>query len=965
MLKRLLIITTVLIVSLLGSGASAGRVSAWANHSESPAINRLVEVQMKRITFLSTSLPDLVIEGITWSPEAPSIGDEVTFTVSIKNQGSAEAGASHVAYYIDDVYLTLDYVGSLAPGASANETFTWTAQAGSHVIKAVADSDGEVAEGDETNNERTVTLSTLAPDLIIEAITWSPAEPSKGDTVTFSVSVKNQGSYMVSSSQVHFYIDGFSRGYQDVVRVEAGATATATFIWTALPGTHAIKAIVDKDNWIPESDETNNERTVTFSTLAPDLIIEAITWSPENPQESDNVTFTVTVKNQGAGRADSSYVAYYVDGTYLTSASVNATDPGASVNVTFNWIALTGSHTVKAVADSNGKVTESDETNNERTVTFSTLAPDLIIEGITWSPAGPSIGDEVTFTVSVKNQGAGRAGPSRVRFYIDGAFIGYQDIQEIEAGATATTTFTWTARSDTHTVKAVADCNNEVAEDDETNNTGTITFSDLSLSDLIIQDITWSPEAPSIGDEVTFTISVKNQGDGRADHSYTAYYIDGTYLASAYVSPLAANATANITFTWAAQVGSHTIKAVADASKRVAESDEANNGKEVTVTPLAPDLIIKAITGSPSEPVVGDEVIFTVTIKNQGNDSASPSLVRFYIDDSPWGYLNVPELAAGSTAAKTFSWVAQADLHAIKAVIDPDNEVTESDETNNEKTIIFPIPDLTIEAIIPSSFEPVMGETVTLTVVIKNQGTSKAGSSRVACYVDDIQLSSVAVGEIEPGAAVSVPFSWVAQAGAHTIRAVVDPNDEVAESEETNNEQTVTFSTLAPDLTIEAITWSPENPQESDNVTFTVTVRNQGDGGAFNFHIAYYIDGTKLTSASVSEVAANTTANMTFNWIAEAESHAIKAVADSDGEVAEDDETNNERMVTLSIPSPPTPASANTSAPGPKPERAPAEIPLPAVPSSGGKLWLELLIIIVGIILLGTFVITLVKSKRQ
>ncbi|HEY81678.1 MAG TPA: hypothetical protein G4O01_00090 [Dehalococcoidia bacterium] len=967
---RLLIINVILAAFLLGDGTSAGQILAWASGPESLAISELASGQVKRATFLGTSLPDLVIEAITWSPQNPVIGDEVTFTVSVKNQGTAEAGASRVAYYIDDAYLASDLVGSLAPGDSASLTFTWTALAGTHLIRAVADSAGEVAEGDETNNEQTVIISTLAPDLVIEAITWSPENPSKGDTVTFNVSLKNQGSYLVSSSRVHFYIDGFSRGYQDVVKVEAGATVNVTFVWTALPGTHTIKAIVDKDNWIAESDETNNEKEAIFLTLAPDLVITGITWSPEDPQESDNLTFTVSVKNQGSGWADSSYVVCYIDDTYLASASVNATDPGDTANLTFSWIAQAGAHTFRAIADAYSKVIESDETNNELAVSFSTLAPDLIVEAITWSPQGPSIGDEVTFTVKVKNQGSGRAMPSRVHFYIDGTLIGYQDIQQVEAGATATASFTWTARAETHTIKAVADSGGVVGEEDETNNVTTITFADISLSDLVIAGITWSPESPSIGDEVVFMVSIKNQGSGRADYSYTALYLDGTRLDSIYVSPLASNATANLTFSWRAVVGTHLIKAVANASNRVIESDATNNELAVTLSTLAPDLVVREIAGTPSEPMVGDEVTFTVTIKNQGDDDALPSRVYFYIDDYPQGYLEVPGLAAGAMATKTFSWVAQAGLHTLRAVVDPDDEIIENDETNNELRVVFPIPDLTVEAIIPSAFEPLLGEMVTLTVIIRNQGTSKAGSTRVVCYVDDAPLAEASVGELGPGMAASLPFSWMAQAGAHTFRAEVDPDDEVAESEETNNEQRYALSTLAPDLVIERITWLPENPQEGEEVTFTVSLKNQGDGMARSPQITGYIDGAELASASIDELADNTTANVTFTWTALAGSHSLKVVVDPDGVVAEADESNNEKILDLSVASPPalsptTTPTANTSAPSQKPAASvPAEIPV-SIPPSEGKLWVELLLIIMGIILLGTFVILLLKARQR
>ena len=69
--------------------------------------------------------------------------------------------------------------------ATVTKIFTWIAQVGTHDVRAVTDGLNQVTEGDETNNEKVLTYATLAPDLIVQDITWSPADPSEGDTVTF------------------------------------------------------------------------------------------------------------------------------------------------------------------------------------------------------------------------------------------------------------------------------------------------------------------------------------------------------------------------------------------------------------------------------------------------------------------------------------------------------------------------------------------------------------------------------------------------------------------------------------------------------------------------------------------------------------------------------------------------------------------------------------------------------------
>lgn len=748
-------------------------------------------------TVASSNSPDLIIEAITWTPANPAMGEAVTFTITIKNQGSDTAASSRVAYYIDDALLNSAFVNQIAPGGTATKNFTWTAQAGSHTVRAVADSNNTVAESDETNNAKTYAFSTLAPDLVIESITWLPENPSKGDSVSFNVKVKNQGNGQANSSRVYFYIDGASRGYQETGRLDAGAATTRTFTWPAQAGSHEIKAIADKDGWVAESDESNNEKTVTFTTSAPDLIIETITWSPESPQESDNVTFTVFIKNQGSGKADYSLVAYYINDRYLSSVSVDPIDAGATDNKTFIWIVEAGSHDIRAVADSSNNVAEGDEANNETTAIFSPLPADLIVQEITWVPESPAAGNTVTFSVTIKNQGSGKAGSSRVYLYLDDYSIGYQVIQQISAGSTVQKDFTWTADAGSHTIRAVADKDNKVPESDESNNEKTVSFSP-PLPDLIVENITWSPESLSIGDSVTFTVSLKNQGTGKSDFSYVAYYIDGVYLSSAYIDQMSSGNTTSRTFTWTAQNGSHDIKVIADKENRVIESDESNNEKTIIFSTPAPDLIVQNITWPAESQSIGDSVTFTIAIKNQGDMEADFSRLYLYLDGSSAGYLEVEVINAGSVALKDFTWTAQNGPHDIKVIADKENQVTESDESNNEKTVTFPAPDLIVQSISWTPVSPSAGDNVTFTVRIENKSSIKTGFSQLYFYIDDSFIGYQSVEELDAGNVVLKNFTWTAEEGSHSLKAIIDKEDQVQESDETNNEKIVPSPAFLP-----------------------------------------------------------------------------------------------------------------------------------------------------------------------
>ncbi len=783
--KRRFLLSAIAVLSLLAG--TCAPIAASADNAKTLA--------------LSTSAPDLIIETVTWSPEIPEVGETVTFTVTIQNQGDSQSGSSHVAYYIDDTYQTSAPINQIHPGSKVTKIFTWEARAGSSSFEAVADANNEVIESNETNNAKAFAFSVLAPDLVIQNITWSPENPSIRDKVTFTVTIKNQGNSQANCSHVDFQIDANSRGYMDVPRIDAGDNVTRTFTWIAQSGPHTIRAVADLLNTVRESDESNNDRTATYATAAPDLIISDITWSPTSLSENTTVTFTVTIKNQGSGKADHSRVAYYIDNTYQDSVYVSQMSPGATTTKTFTWTAQRFSQTFKAVADINNRITESDETNNTKTASLPSLAPDLVISSITLSPASPLIAHRVLFTVTTKNQGKTRAINSRMDFIIDDYYKWQVDVLELAAGATATNTFTWAARKASHIIKAVADVSNVVNEGNEANNTKTttVTFSgSATSSDLIVQSIAWSPENPLPEDTVTFTVTIKNQGSVQVNPSHAAGYIDDTYQTSAYVSEISSGATATTTFTWTAQPGSHTFKALADSNNIITETKETNNEKAVTLSIPAPDLVIESITWSPASPSTGDIVTFTVTINNQGDIIASPSHVAYYIDGSSRGYHDVQELDAGATVIKNFTWTAQAGAHAIRAVADMGNKVPESNENNNEQTVTFPPPDLIIDKITWWPENPIIDDIVTFTVSINNPGSGRAAASDVYLYIDDSSQGYKTVQEIDAGANVTMTFTWTAQEGSHTIRAVADGANTITESDESNNEKAVTFSVFLP-----------------------------------------------------------------------------------------------------------------------------------------------------------------------
>ena len=652
-----------------------------------------------------------------------------------------------------------------------------------------------------------------SPDLFIQDTTWTPENPSIGDIVTFSTTIGNLGNVSSIGGYVHFYLDDSTRPltYKSFTAIEEGSTASVYFTWNAQPGTHTFKGIVDVVNKISEVDETNNEKTITYSSTAlSDLKVQDIRWSPTNPSIGDTVTFTATIKNQGSGSSAGNRADFYLDGstTRLTYKNFGGLSSGGTTDVSFSWTALAGDHTFRAVVDQGNTIPESDETNNEHTITFSsTELSDLKVQDIRWSPTNPSIGDTVTFTATIKNQGSGSSAGNRAYFYLDGSttHITYKKFGGLSSNATTDVTFTWTALADDHVFRAVVDKGNTIPESDETNNEHTITFSATELSDLVIQNLTWTPKNSLIGDVVTFTTTIKNQGNGSSTNGNVHFYFDDSTTQYTYkpINGITAGSLTSVSFTWNAQPGIHTLTTIVDKNNNIDEGNELNNYKNMTFSIVSlPDLIIQNITWSPSSCTIGDTVTFTATIENQGTRKSDNSIIDFYIDGSNTVYTHhpLPEISAGYNEKVIFTWIAQKGSHTIKAAVDKDNAVTEIDETNNDKTITFSVAslsDLIVQDITLTPKEPSIGDKVTFSAAIKNQGQGRSGKGNVYFYLDrsTTYFHTVPIKEVYPGEIVKVPSNiWNAQFGSHSIRVAVSEGALKTESDQTNNEKIITIS---------------------------------------------------------------------------------------------------------------------------------------------------------------------------
>ncbi len=329
-----------------------------------------------------------------------------------------------------------------------------------------------------------------------------------------------------------------------------------------------------------------------------------------------------------------------------------------------------------------------EEVGDQINSTNDTLTSNLILEKFYADPVNTKPNGVVTISALVKNTGDAESEQTSIIF-TTGDVEERQDIEPIEPGSEAPLiSYEWTAPEKEGTVTITASLDGV-----DTSQQKISVLVETPHPDLIVQNILPEPANPQEGEPLNFTAEVKNQGTAPSEAALAKYYINDVPGQDISISPLSAGASTDVQFSLTPdQVKGENmeVKVVADSGNTVPESNEGNNEliKTIKVKSLLPDLMIESISLSPETPKVSESITFTATIKNNGPGTSPTSKLNYNIignNESSSSQLPIPALAAGETNQTTFSWTPTNEGNMeVTALIDPDTDVPESDETNNQ-----------------------------------------------------------------------------------------------------------------------------------------------------------------------------------------------------------------------------------------------------------------------------------------
>jgi subtilase family serine protease len=242
------------------------------------------------------------------------------------------------------------------------------------------------------------------------------------------------------------------------------------------------------------------------------------------------------------------------------------------------------------------------------------------------------------------------------------------------------------------------------------------------------------------------------------------------------------------------------------------------------------------------------------------------------------------------TSTKTVTVMATADSTGI---------VAESNESNNTRSAAFSVlslPDLTITALAGDKSLYEAGDTVTVSATVKNIGPTSAGATTVRLTVPNIGTFSTSLSALGVSASRTVTFTFTAPTALSpqsiTVTAYADPDNKIAESNESNNSRTtvVSIKALRPD--VEIVDSTITGWYAGKEVTVSATVRNNTAQPVPSVAIRLTIGSVSSTESIPIPGNGNNLAVFRIT-VPAAGNYTVKITADPDGSLGETDESNN------------------------------------------------------------------------
>ncbi|RIJ41670.1 CARDB domain-containing protein [Pontibacter oryzae] len=892
----------------------------------------------------------------------PDLGETITYTFQVKNNGPSSATNVVLANRIPATLTVVSTsasqgsvsnntwsVGTLASGATQTLTITAKPNTSNTTISLTGTQTHTEYDAVDSNNSATVTVNVRAAADIAVSNAVSTGPYYVGNNVTYTVTATNNGPNSVSNvtvtdklpAGVTFVSSSAGASYNATTGVwtipalNSGASTTMTLTGTLnQAGTISTTAAVNTSSAYYDSNSANNSASNSITVEGQSDVQVTGSVSNANPEFNEVITYTFQVKNNGPSSATNVVLTNQIPATLTvvsTSASqgsvsnntwsVGSLASGATQTLTITAKPNTGNTAISVTGTQTHTEYDAVASNNAATVNVNVrTAADIAVANVV-STAGPYyVGNNVTYTVTATNNGPNSVSdvtvtdklPAGVTFVSSSAGASYNattgvwTIPALNSGASTTMTLTGTLnQAGTISTTAAVNTSSAYYDSNSANNSASNSITVEGQSDVQVTGSV-SNANPDLGETITYTFQVKNNGPSSATNVVLANRIPATLTVLSTsasqgsvsnntwsVGSLASGATQTLTIVARPNTSNTSISLTGTQTHTEYDAVASNNAATVTVNvkPAADIAVTNTVSAGPY--YVGNNVTYTVTATNNGPNSVSdvtvtdklPAGVTFVSSsagasyNATTGVWTIPTLNSGASTTMTLTGTLnQAGTISTTAAVNTSSAYYDSNSANNSASNSITVEgqsDVQVTGSV-SNANPDLGETITYTFQVKNNGPSSATnvvlSGQIPATLTVLSVNTTqgsfsnnawSVGTLASGATQTLTIVARPNTSNTSISLTGTQTHTEYDAVDSNNAATILVNVKASaDIAVSNAVSAPQNGKYrvGDIVTYTVIVSNLGPDATTNQRVSYVLPtGLELVSQSTTKGTYNTT----------------------------------------------------------------------------------------------------------
>ncbi|KAA3600061.1 MAG: hypothetical protein DWQ06_09680 [Calditrichaeota bacterium] len=477
-------------------------------------------------------------------------GSTVNLSAKIQNIGGIGSGQFDVNVYDNGTLIHTESISALAAQSQTSFSFSNTfTTLGNHAISVKVDEpigSGFVTEWNENNNVYTGSINVyqlppVSPNLTISGLSVNPATPTNPGSLDLIATISNNGSDGISvgdSIELNFTVNenGNSTTYTvlDTLGFAKKSSKQLTFtIPTPVFGNNHLYASVDPNNLVSESNENDNllDRPLCWDFYNGDIPNSNLFWEVSH-FSGEEVNLSLGLYNNGLYTGSTVESRFFVDGNFVgsdTETNITPTFGYYSFFVTGQTVSYTfpsaGIYTVEVQTDFPNQWTECNENNNTFSVQVTVVdkKPDLRILSQHISPTelNPDVNEPIGIYLSYENIGEIASDSFFVRCQVDDIQLGTDILVPglaVGEDTTIAVNATWnSSNAGAHIIRGFVDFFNTVAESNELNNEASRAVIVGESPNLKFTYLNFSDNLPEIGDQITISAEIVNEGDLSCD----------------------------------------------------------------------------------------------------------------------------------------------------------------------------------------------------------------------------------------------------------------------------------------------------------------------------------------------------------------------------------------------------------------------------------------------------------------